>query len=247
MKRLLCALLAVLIVFSFSGCLKDDYETLTKDIEDLYEDTDELKDDIDEMAKKIEAIKADIKKANEDTEDLNKESDKLYLEKEKIQEGIEKVSSDGLGITKFEYEEYLFNLADYSDYFNEIAITFLPHQAISDSERSLYYYPIINGDITPSLFYVIEMCDDNLHIKRIIYYVEEELVDNFGKLANKYNHAMCIAFIFAKDGNIDDITEAYDVAKQLWEEKPVYNDEVLYGRSYSDVGYYITSVYDISD
>lgn len=246
MKKILCIFLMVFFVFSFSGCLKNDYDALTRDIENLYEDSDDLKDDIDETKEKIESIKTEIENAEEQMEKLDKESDALYREKDNIEESIKTIEYKGLGITKFQFEAAFYNLNKLDDYFTDIDIGILPYQYISGKGRTLKYYPYIENETTQRFYISIILCEDNLHIKEIYQIVSEDIVDTYKSFANKYLYAVCLSLIMAKDGNLDDIDYAYDIMEIMIDEEPVFNDTVQYYLSFDD-GYYLTSIYDISD
>ncbi len=56
MKKILCILMALFLMASFSGCLKDDYEALETEIEDLEDDVDDAKDDMDKLISKLQEL-----------------------------------------------------------------------------------------------------------------------------------------------------------------------------------------------
>ncbi len=245
MKKLSIFLLVLLLALSFSGCLKDDYESLEAEIDNLYQDSDSLKDDIDEITLSIEDIKEKIAEAEDKQEELAKLENTLYSEKENIEESIDIVSDIGLGITKFEFEEAFFGLDEFEDYYDDVYMSYLPYQTMTDLGRTLYYYTEIEGETSSLFYYGIVLCEDNHHIKEMYYMIDEYIVDNYKDMANKYLYAFCVSFVMAKS-NYMNIESAYNIVDVMLEDEPVYNNTVQYDISYNENGYYLVSITTIS-
>lgn len=246
MRKFASIMLMIIIVMSFSGCLKDDYEALEEDIVSINEETDDLKDDIDLIKEKNNKLTDELKTISGTIKALEDEADDLYLQKEHIEERIDIVSDTGLKITKFQFEEAFYELEKLDEFFTDLSISYLPYQSISDQRRKLYYFIYENDKNTSDFFFILTLCEDNLHIKEMHFIANETMVDTYNKTANKYLFAFCYSFIMAKENNYDDIGSVEKQFDIMTDEEPLYNNTAIYDMVYED-GYYLGSILDISN
>ncbi len=103
MKKLLCILTALLLMTSFSGCLKDDYEALQAEIQEKEKIIDNTKDDIDDLIENYDNLILEKEATETELDDLIEISDNLSNEASLLKDKIKETSDDGLKITAAEF------------------------------------------------------------------------------------------------------------------------------------------------
>ncbi len=226
MKKFICVLLAVFLMVSFSGCLKDDYEALELDINDLEDSISEIDGEVTDLEDEKATLESDISSVISEKEDLDNQLANLVKEKEMLEEKIELTSDHGLGFTKFEFELAFSNLIEMPK-FAHLNMSSLPIQTRENGIRKLRYYLYIGEDLSEDLFYELELSGDGENIEKIIFAGGKKTSEGNEELFGHYLGNLSFVTIMCIEESYDSFNFDTNLVTMLFAGEPLYNNSVI--------------------
>ncbi len=245
MKKSSIILVVLIITFSFSGCLKDDYEALQNKIIEAEAGIDETKDDIDDLEKEYKDLEHDQEEAKQKRKELLKTSQELTDEASLLNDKINDTSDDGLRITAIEFSQGFSSYQTETEFSLNIDIDDPPIMSIDDGILKFTYLCNYDYDIIVGFYYVLEMAPDNLHVKNIHFIADLTTAEEHPEQFLGYIAALGYAYAKAREGQyLEPLQDKYNL-DLLFDGESAYNDSVILERN-TDGDYFIVSLTDIS-